>query len=210
MKLFELEQRRGFPYITGLYGLESYAAAYWKAAKGMIESKLFDGRGRPDFSTFPIAFLYRHALELMLKSILIEHDEKSKPEDVLNRGHNLLDIYLTKIRSLIDEAGVFTTGEPVVDITPEQWSHLRAVLKEWRERDPDGMAFRYSTDKKARKALTEQDFTFSMKQFSQGMDEALETLYHIKSELDHLRYQDFLRSEGLVGTNGEKETENAT
>ena len=96
MKLFEVEQRKGFLYITGLHGLESYAAAYWRAAKGMIDNKLFAGHGRPDFSTFPIAFLYRHAPELMLKAILIEHHEtySQKPELLLAAkvwGHYLTD-----------------------------------------------------------------------------------------------------------------------
>ncbi len=200
MRLFELEQRKDFPYITGLYGLESYAAAYWRAAKGLIENGLFDGCGRPDFSTFPIVFLYRHAMELMLKAVLIEHHEpfSRNPEKLLFRGHKLKTEYLADLRSVVEKAGVFTTGEPVLDITPEQWSQLQTVLVEWQQHDPDGMAFRYSCDKKARKALTTEDFTFNIEQFSQVMDETLETLDEIKSALDHLRYQDILSSEGML------------
>ena len=199
MKLFDLEQRKGLPYITGLYGLGSYAAAYWSAAKGMINAKLFDARGRPDFSTFPIAFLYRHALELMLKAILIEHHEKysTNPNGLLKRGHRLTNEYLKDLRYVVDNAGSLATGESVVHITPKQWSDLQNVLDEWQQHDPDGMAFRYSIDKRAKKALKNQTFTFDIERFSQLMEEALEILAGLKDELDRLRYQDVLRSERL-------------
>ena len=59
------------------------------------------------------------------------------------------------------------------------------------------MAFRYSVDKKGRKPLTDPNLTFNVERFSQTMEEALEILTGLKDELDHMRYQDFLRSEGL-------------
>jgi hypothetical protein len=205
MKLFEFEQRTSFPSVTGLHGLGSYAAAYWHAAKGMIDNKLFNSHGQPDFSTFPIAFLFRHALELMLKAILIEHDERysEDPQSLLDRNHKLKGKgsngfdYLMDLRSVVSKAGVFEDGEPVVSITQEQWDCLQAVLDEWEKYDPDGFAFRYSIDKKAKKDLTHPDFTFDIGQFSQVMEEALEILASLKSELDQLRYQDVLKSEGV-------------
>ena len=40
---------------------------------GRRQGRLFDGRGKPDFTVFPILFLYRPALELALKGIIAEH-----------------------------------------------------------------------------------------------------------------------------------------
>ena len=213
MDLFELKQRNGFPYITGLHGLESYAAAYWQAAKKMTENKLFDGHGKPDFSTFPIAFLYRHALELMLKAILVEHHEKycEEPELVLDpkdRGHKLPNAYLTDLQSVVAKAGLFTTGQAVIQISPEDWSHLQKVLEDWQKVDPDGMAFRYSfsleknknkekkKEKKALKNLLHHTFTFDIQSFAAGMEKALQILRDLKDELDDLSYQDAQRRAG--------------
>ena len=102
MKLFEFEQIGGRPCITGLYALVDYAVAYWRAAREMIDNKLFDGRGRPDFSTFPIVYLYRHAMELLLKAILDHHRMyATKPELLLgakDRGHRLTNDYLTELQ----------------------------------------------------------------------------------------------------------------
>lgn len=212
MKLFDLEQRTGRPYNIGLYGLESYSAAYWRAAKSMIDNRLFDGHGKPDFSIFPIAFLYRHALELMLKAILVEHHEmySQKPELLLNRGHKLVIMlmpplaggaplpneYMKELQSVVENAGVFTTGEPVTHISTADWSHVENALKDWDKHDPDGIAFRYGTNKKA-KALKEPEVTFNIEHFAEAMEQALETLAELKCQLDNLRYQDVLRSEGL-------------
>jgi hypothetical protein len=187
MKLFEFRKRKGFASVTGQYGLESYAFAYWRAARGLVEGKLFDGRGRPDFSTFPIAFLYRHALELTLKSILIEHDgQYSKNPSLLlknkAKGHELPAEYLREIRALV-------SATPDIDVPQESWSSLDAILAEWRDIDPDGMAFRYSIDKKAKKDYTNPDSTFEVVTLAQGMDDALEALFEVKKQLDAAAYK---------------------
>jgi len=181
--------------------MESYAAAYWRAAKCLIEKKCFDDRDRPAFTTFPIIFVYRQALELILKAILIEHHPmfSKKPELLLNsidRGHKLPKKYLVDLRSVVDNAGVFDSGDPVVTITSQQWSHLENVLNEWQQNDPDGMAFRYSIDRKAKRPMTTQNSTFNMESFSKAMEEALEILAGLKRELDEIRYKDALQSEG--------------
>jgi hypothetical protein len=178
MNLFELEQRKGFPYITGLYALESYAAAYWRAAKSMIDYKIYKGDGRPDFSAFPIVFLYRQALELMIKAILVEHHETYSADpktllDASDRGHKLPDVYVAELRSVVDRALVFADGEAVITVTDQEWSSLQNVLKDWRDQDPDGMAFRYSIDKKAKRPLTSPNLTFNMEGFAQRMEEVL-------------------------------------
>lgn len=199
-KLFHFETRKGLPSITGRYGLSSYAFEYWEAARGMMENKMYSGVGRPDFSTFPIAFLYRHALELLLKSILVEHHEiySEDPELLLNakdRGHRLTTDYLKDLRAVVDKA---RTLGAVIEITASEWSEIETVLREWNQHDPDGMAFRYSIDKKAKKVLLGSDFTFDIEKFSESMENVLGVLAHLRAQLFHFWYQGFLRSEGLV------------
>ena len=210
MKLFEfeLEQRRTFAGITGLYGLASYAYAYWRTAHALVEHlgpvqhpsircplhRLFEGGGRPDFSTFPIAYLYRHALELMLKAILVEHHPKysSTPADIFERRHKFTDTYIDELKATIANVNA---GEQMIDVTPDEWSHLEDIFRQWRDRDLDGMAFRYSVNLKNTKSLIDPDFTFNVQRFSTAMEEVLEVLAGIKHELDSLKYSDFLRGE---------------
>ena len=71
------------------------------------------------------------------------------------------------------------------------------MLSEFQKYDPGGMAFRYSIDRKAKKALTDPDLTFEMDHVSQTMERTLEFLANLKSELDWLNHQEILRSEGL-------------
>ena len=157
------------------------------------------------FSTFPVAFLYRQALELMLKAILIEyHGTYSKdPKRLLNandRGHRLPAAYIIDLQDAI--AGP-KTGKPVIHVRPEKWAYLRDVLKDWQDNDPLGLALRYSIDKSAKELTNENLLSFNVERFSEGMEEALEILADIKDELDRLRdepyrlrYEEFLRSEG--------------
>lgn len=105
----------------------------------MIDNKLCKDHCRPDFSTFPTAFMYRHALELMLKAILVEHHEiySQNPESLLdakNRGHQLTNDYLTDLRSIVANAGLFTTGEPVIQIRPEEVRRQRPGISYARVR----------------------------------------------------------------------------
>jgi len=52
------------------------AKEYFEAAKFLMSSKVF----RNDLAAYPIVFLYRHAVELYIKAILIEGNELSRVE----------------------------------------------------------------------------------------------------------------------------------
>ena len=48
-----------------------YARAFHKAAKSLVESVELDANPFADFNACPVVFMYRHALELHLKAIVI-------------------------------------------------------------------------------------------------------------------------------------------
>src|SRR5262245_3616910 len=80
---FTMQPERDF----GLYG-----KGYAKAARSLSKELL--SRGFADYEAYPIVFLYRHALELHLKNVIIKglHLVRMRGEKVLERvtyDHNL-------------------------------------------------------------------------------------------------------------------------
>jgi hypothetical protein len=197
MALFEFVKRRGFPYLTGIYALGSFASAYWDSARRLVDIGAFEDRGRPDFSVFPIAFLYRHALELMMKAILVEHGARVgyTAQAVLAMGHRL-GWMPDQIQRAVVSFGVLVDGTPVIQVRDEDWKQLRAVVQDWNQEegdpdsftlgDPDSATFRYGVEKDARTARIRQDSTFDIRKFAQVMNSVLEFLAELKVEMDDI------------------------
>jgi hypothetical protein len=66
-----------------------YGEAFWNAAKTLLQNDALDKRPIASFDASVIVYLYRHALELFLKEILIGRgaeliDPRPSPETVIN------------------------------------------------------------------------------------------------------------------------------
>jgi len=71
-----------------------YGEAFWNAAKNLLQNEALDKRPSASFDACVIVYLYRHALELFLKEILIGRcgeliDRRPSPDTVVNAGHSL-------------------------------------------------------------------------------------------------------------------------
>jgi hypothetical protein len=64
---FKRKPQVGFRALRHDTDFNTYANVFWRAAE-----KLADGREYGDVGELPIVFLYRHAIELMIKAILME------------------------------------------------------------------------------------------------------------------------------------------
>lgn len=181
MGVFEIEPRKeiGLKLLKprGLQELWAYAQAYRHTANALVEAKEYVGSGSPDYSSFPIAYLYRHSLELLLKSILCSYHPRyrKEPAALLNQRSHKFDRYWGELRETID-------GTPV-DIPHEEWKQLEEVLKSWQKRDPDSMVFRYSVKKDGKTELMNPFFTFNVPALADAMETALEILTQLASEL---------------------------
>ena len=171
MAVFEIEPRKRSIFAlepSALEALWAYGQAYREAANTLVESKAYSGSGRPDYGSFPIAFLYRHSLELLLKSILCRHHPtyRKDPAALFKRGHKF-DDYLKELREMI-------SATPL-ELPRDQWKHLEEVLDSWREKDAESFVFRYSVKKTysvkkdGRKGLIDPDFTFSVPKLAKDM-----------------------------------------
>ena len=109
-------------FVTGKYGntvlnwhrepikeFHIYAEAYWNGAKTLCKNENLDRAPIASYDACVIVYLYRHALELFLKEILIGRgseliDPSMSPTQVLNANHRLTDL-LPDVRRIFAECG---------------------------------------------------------------------------------------------------------
>lgn len=152
--------------------LDLVAGEYLEAAKALMSR--YRQKGHNDLAAYPILCLYRHAMELFLKSLLIlGHRFSGLPrgqdtEDALDE-HALLPL-------LQHMDCLFTT------LGKNGWFGLSRLdeeaIKELDRIDPTGEVFRYTvkTFRRGRGPTTEQDFRFSLNRVGEVLDPTLETL----------------------------------
>ncbi len=121
-----------------------YAVGYKRAADLLVEHVL-DTNSNQDILIYPIAFLYRHYLELRMKDIikdgnLLLDSINSYPKD--HGINNLWDSCKVIIKQLDQKNSLADELEAIDDI-----------IKEFSKIDPTSMAFRYPTDKKDNPSL---------------------------------------------------------
>lgn len=133
--------------------LSAYAAAYRSAAE-----QLFDGyvaRGVTDnFMVFPLAFLWRHYLELTLKALW---EVMPSAPDFPNE-HSLLKLW-----------------EPIEKYVVARWpasgenGFVASAIKKVHEVDPDGDGFRYPMRRNRSPNLTKLPQAVNVEEFDRSM-----------------------------------------
>jgi hypothetical protein len=156
--------------------LHLYGEAFWSAAKTLLQNKYLDRAPIASFDASVIVYLYRHALELFLKEILIGpgggfiHPHPS-PKNVLNANHALSKL-LPDVRRIFKACG---WDEPFAGEAVPTFDDFVAIVEEFEAADPSSFCFRYPIKKDLTKSL-DSHFTFSVRQFAIVMDEVLTTL----------------------------------
>ncbi len=126
-----------------------YEEGYYLAALALIDRQLSEPDWAQEFVIYPILFLYRHHVELALKSILIEamasfetcgeiknkeDTRRAKHLQEITKEHNLLKLW--------DYLVTFITAnrrKPMIDDT----QLIRTILEELTTLDPTSMNTRY-------------------------------------------------------------------
>jgi hypothetical protein len=118
-----------------LYG---YIEGYKEAADSLIEEAIESQSVKKiDTYVFPICFLYRHYLELMLKTLFLKyskknHDEKKK---LINNAKHNLDKIWKEVKFVLVEC---STDEEMEDV-----ENAERYIKQIHEYDKDSFSFRY-------------------------------------------------------------------
>ncbi len=117
--------------------LEVYAIGYKDAADALVDRLLETGQS-PDLQFFPIAFLYRHYLELRLKELLVSGGQLLDRDASLQHGHNLNWLW-KKVRTILEDVW---PGSTTVELNA-----LESCINEFCELDANSESFRYPVRK---------------------------------------------------------------
>lgn len=179
----ESGSRRGFAPLQPRF--TDYGWAYWTSAKALVAAS---SSGSFAAAPFPLVFLYRHAIELFLKGILIESGWNwgIQRQKVINRNHNLKD-QLSDVEAVAREAGLEISGA------------LKDYVGQLNSLDPKEVVFRFPEDKRGKRALTRKQSSFDVDQFVIAAESVLEELEALADDLDREAYRAILRREGLPG-----------
>ncbi len=150
---------------------DSYAEAYHSAAWRLFEKSSPDEVH--DINACPVVFLYRHALELYLKEILINGHRILRlgggpfltETDILENGHKLFKLW-QEIEELHEKLGL--TWQTDLDAEG-------AIIKEFSDVDQHSFGFRYPV-KIDGDPTTQQNFRFSLRHFCCRMNQVLNRL----------------------------------
>jgi len=164
-----------------------YIEGYKISANRLVEYVNNEGKDQ-DFLVYPIVFLYRHHLELILKEIIY------KGRLLLNKGndhpkHHSIDKLWVGAKDIIKE--VWKGNDD-----PDEFEFIDHFVKEFAKADPNSMSFRYSKDIKGQKTLKDLKY-INLRHLSEcintmsdflegvrfGINEYLDDKYEMLSEL---------------------------
>ncbi|MBI4302567.1 MAG: hypothetical protein HY664_08170 [Chloroflexi bacterium] len=153
------------PYLTDVTW-DLAARGYKDAADIMIEqiSNIAAGKGGIvtgiDVLVYPIVFLYRHYLELRLKSIIKYGNELLDIPEEFPKLHKL-DKLWRRCRGILKKVQPEDSVE-VIDA-------VEKCICEFSKIDPESMAFRYSTDRDGSSTLPENLIHINLRNLSEVM-----------------------------------------
>ena len=163
----------GFPHTDLLF---SYAEAYRRAAHNLFESFRQAEVGR-DMDMLPIIFLYRHAVEVSLKTILWEGEgvllingRPLRTAAKIFKGHNLKEMLpgVGQVLGLLDCSKIW------VPPTFSSFADIERVVIAINEIQHE--AFRYPIDRSGRKELLEHPLRFDALVFTDKAEALLGVL----------------------------------
>lgn len=146
-KAFTSGKEAAFFHVPSTKGFFPPHADAFKSAADIILEKCIDDGHKPinDILFLPVAYLYRHYLELRLKAIVqvglgMEFFKRADVESDLHE-HNLARLW-THAKKLLKDRW------PDADDAPLKGAE--SVVQEFHQSDPSGQMFRYHSDKNGR------------------------------------------------------------
>jgi hypothetical protein len=170
----------GTPEREFTYFAEAFRVLAQESVAKLKTDRRFGLHGIPieDFKAYPIIFLYRHALELYMKAVLLVGSKmltfKGEPEverEKILKTHNL-DVLRQQLERVF---AVYGWGWDLGNSNFGSVKDLRTVVGEFHAIDAGSYAFRYPIDTKGAPSL-EKDFQFNVFQFCTVLDDLFPTL----------------------------------
>jgi hypothetical protein len=149
-----------------------YQDGYRRAALHLAQYVFDRGPGH-DFLVYPIIYLYRHHIELTLKSIigttyiLLDQAATAKGSKTLTQ-HDLSQLWVLA-RSLLNPVSEMADGSI---FPPDDLDGIDSYIRQVHEHDPNGQHFRYPTTRKGAPSLRPGLIGINIR----GLSDALERL----------------------------------
>ena len=155
-----------------------YGEAFHRAGKALA-ARIESDDWFHSLDACPIVYLYRQALELHFKSIIITGNAvfrlqgSAEPvnESKILRTHSLRKL-LTSIRPIMEEMGWMDDASYE---TVYGFAEMQRVIHEFDDIDPKSYAFRYPVDSKGRGSVSHH-FSFDVRAFVAQLDPILDLL----------------------------------
>ena len=180
--------------VTGNGDHYAYKAGYRRGAEILIEHVCEHGHDQ-DVLVYPIIFLYRHHVELMLKRIikrvLYVIDGRLNKKLREHIGKHRLDLLWEDLSEMLPafyEAAGWDESDAV------QVEGIESYIRQLSELDADSFSFRYSHSKKGKTSLPRNLKNVNLRNFGvlmgrladylYGMDEAVSLLGESKTEME--------------------------
>jgi hypothetical protein len=159
--------------------LGAYANGYAAAARNLAQD--FLSRGYADYEAYPVVFLYRHALELYLKDIIIKglHLAAVRHQELLEQvtyDHTLSRLFKTA-------AVVLRHCFPDDEGLSEFIAGLDLATRDFARLDKSSFIFRYPVDKQGARPVS-GTIHGSILAIARTMDPLLEQLDSVDTGLD--------------------------
>lgn len=133
--------QRAHPFLFGPHSAPFHARAFKEAADLIIEG-LGVQRRRIDHLFYPVAYLYRHALEIQLKDMIrLGRDQgffRSQAVGKILGKHELFPLW-ESVRRLLEHEWKGAPSDPL--------DGIERVVRQFDRADPDGQNLRYELDR---------------------------------------------------------------
>jgi hypothetical protein len=146
-----------------------YAETYLEAARTLLRSLRRRG-GFSEIAAAPVLFMYRHAIELYLKSIIVVGN-RSGPADDEKLFRSLKGHKLSPLLSRVEAVFSLVGWEWKWPLNPlvETKADVQRLLAYLEDIDPESFAFRYPVDKRGRRSIA-ADVRFNLESVVAALD----------------------------------------
>lgn len=165
----------------------AYRTGFRRAALALAEQVCETGRSQ-DLLVYPIVYLYRHHMELALKSIIdlacvvLDHELTDEEFKKLGR-HDLADLW-NLAKPLLSKVVCDETPLP-----PDDLEGIDSYIRQLHEHDPDGQRFRYAMVKAKRaqaerRSLSPELRHINIRNFAIALEKLADYLDAIETDLN--------------------------
>lgn len=164
----------------------AYKAGFRKAAFDLT-SKVCHQPVDQDLIVYPIAYLYRHHIELVLKEIIrlaLDLEEKSPTpaQEKKLGGHDLLSLW-SMARPMLGPVCEIAGSDP---LPSEDLQGIDSYMNQINAHDPRGESFRYARTRDAKRTLGPTLKLINIRTFATGMEKLADYLEGIEKWFGHL------------------------